>query len=192
MVEQEQNLSKWSEVLGEMKLKIINNIPNIMISIFIFIIFYVIANYCKELFIKKNVNVFQESKHISLINNQIGWLLYYLILIMGMVSAVVNLGISIATIITLLATIGLAFGLALQGTFGNIINGVLISSYDIFNIGDYIKINQFYGETFEGTVISFTLNNITIFNSKTKSLLTLPNSALQTAIITNVTRSVNY
>ena len=191
MVDKEKTLSKWSEILEEIKSKFIKNVPNIMVSIFIFIIFYVIANYCKELFVK-NINVFQESNPIPLINNQIGWLLYYLILIMGMVSAVVNLGISIATIITLLATIGLAFGLALQGTFGNIINGVLISSYDILNIGDYIKINQFSGTTFEGTVISFTLNNITIFNSKTKSLLTLPNSALQTAIITNVTRSVNY
>jgi small conductance mechanosensitive channel len=191
MNEKQQTLSKWSEVLEEMKLKLIKNTPNIMISIFIFIIFYVIANYCKKLFIK-NISVFQESNHISLINNQIGWLTYYLILIMGIIFAVVNLGISIATIITLLATIGLAFGLALQGTFGNIINGILISSYDIFSIGDYIKINQFFGTTFEGTVISFTLSNITIFNSITKSLISLPNSVLQTAIITNVTRSVNY
>ena len=191
MVEKEQNLSKWSEVLEEMKLKLIENTPNIMVSIFIFIIFYVIANYCKKLFIK-DVSVFQESIHASLMNNQIGWLLYYLILIIGIIFSVVNLGISIATIITLLATIGLAFGLALQGTFGNVINGILVSSYDIFSIGDHIKINQFYGDTFEGTVISFTLNNLTIFNNKTKSLLSLPNSLLQAAIITNVTRSMNY
>jgi small conductance mechanosensitive channel len=191
MVEKEKSVSKWSEVLEELKSKFIKNVPNIMVSIFIFIIFYVIANYCKELFVK-NINVFQESNNIPLINNQIGWLLYYLVLIMGIIFAIVNLGISIATIITLLATIGLAFGLALQGTFGNIINGVLISIYDIFSIGDHIKINQFYGETFEGTVITFTLSSITIFNNKTKSLITLPNSVLQTAIITNVTRSVNY
>jgi small conductance mechanosensitive channel len=182
--------TKWNETFELVKLKFTENIPTILVSIFIFIIFYIIANYYKNLFIK-NYIVSEENSN-SLINNQLGWLLYYSILIFGIIFALVNLGISIATIITLLATFGLAFGLALQGTLSNIINGITISIYDIFSIGDVIKLNQWFGNTFEGTVVEFNLNNTTLFNKETKHLFTVPNSLLQGSIITNITRSRIY
>jgi small-conductance mechanosensitive channel len=180
-----------NETFELVKLKFIDNIPTLLVSIFLFIIFYIVATYYKNLFIKDYV-ISEELSSTSLINNQIGWLLYYTILIIGIIFAIVNLGISIATIITLLAAFGLAFGLALQGTFGNVINGILISSYDIFGIGDYIKINQFFGDTFEGTVVEFTLNNTTLMENENKNLITLSNTLLQGSIITNLTRSKKY
>ena len=180
-----------SETLELIKSKIIINIPTIMVSIFIFIIFSIIANYCKSLFIKDIIET-EDVKSYSLINNQLGLLLYYSILIIGIIFAVLNLGISIATIITLLAALGFAFGLALQGTLGNIINGILISSENLFDIGDVIKVNQFFGNTIEGTVIEFSLNNITLIDNKTKYLITMSNTLLQTSIITNITRNKKY
>jgi small conductance mechanosensitive channel len=180
----------WNETYELVKLKIINNIPTTMVSIFIFIIFYVIANYYKNLFIKDYV--ISEDLTYTLINTQIGWLLYYTILIVGIIFAILNLGISIVTILTLFATFGLAFGLALQGTLGNVINGIIISSNDIFSIGDAIKINQFFGNTFEGIVVDFTLNNTTLLNNETKNLITMTNTILRGSIITNLTRSKKY
>jgi small-conductance mechanosensitive channel len=178
----------WNNSIELLKSKIIENIPNTLVSIFILIIFYIIANYYKNLFINVNI-VSEELKSYSLINNQIGWLLYYSILIIGIIFALVNLGFSIATIITLLAAFCLAFGLALKGLLGNIINAILISIYDIFSIGDVIKIRTFARNTFEGTVIDFNLNNTTLFNRKTQKLIIIPNNLLQNSIITNFTRS---
>jgi small conductance mechanosensitive channel len=182
--------NKWNETVELIKIKITENIPTVMVSIFIFIIFYIIANYYKNLFIKDYI--VSEEKYISLINNQIGWLIYYSILIIGIIFSLVNLGISIAAIVSLLATICIAFGLALQGTLSNIINGILISIYDIFSIGDVLKLNQWWGNTFEGTVVEFTLNNTTLLNNETKHLFTVPNSMIRDSIITNVTRARKY
>jgi small conductance mechanosensitive channel len=181
----------WNETFELVKLKIINNIPTAMVSIFIFIIFYIVANYYKNLFIKDYV-ISEDLTSYTLINTQIGWLLYYTILIVGIIFAIVNLGISIATIITLFAAFGLALGLALQGTLGNVINGIIISSSDLFDIGDDIKINQFFGDTFEGRVVEFTLNNTTLLNNQTKNLITLSNTLVIGSIITNITRSKKY
>jgi len=176
------------ECIKYIKSKLIENTPTVIISIFIFLIFSTIANYCKNLFISDRL-ILDEIDTNALVNTQIGWLLYYLIYIIGIIFAIINLGVNVSTIITLLATFGLAFGLALQGTIVNVINGILFSLTGVFSIGDKIKIHQMSGESIEGIITTVNLLNIVLLEKKNNNLITIPNSLIQANMITNYTKS---
>jgi small conductance mechanosensitive channel len=174
--------------------------PNFVGSLFIFIVFLVIANIVQSIITKedsviRNLSVNEETNYSSknLIQHQIGSFVYYIILIIGGIFAVINLGFNVTTIITILASMGLALGIAMQETLSNIISGIIISMNDIFSINDIIKINNTWNEhTTYGKVVDFNLYVTTIYNPLNKSLITVPNSTIQNNLLTNVTRSKIY
>jgi small conductance mechanosensitive channel len=182
------------------KTAISNKMPNFVGSLFIFIIFYVVAtiirnnisnenNFNDE---KTNLFISDESNYSSknLIQHQIGSFVFYIILTVGSIFAVINLGFNVTTIITILASMGLAIGIAMQGALGNIISGIIISINDIFNINDIIKINNILNDnTIYGKVIDFNLYFTTIYDPLKKSIVTVPNSTIQNNLLTNVSRS---
>jgi small conductance mechanosensitive channel len=174
--------------------------PNFIGSLFIFIVFLVIANIVRSIITsessdKTNLSVDEETNYSSknLIQHQIGSFVYYIILIIGGIFAVINLGFNVTTIITILASMGLALGIAMQETLSNIISGIIISMNDIFSINDIIKINNTWNEhTTYGKVIDFNLYVTIIYDPVNKSLITVPNSTIQNNLLTNVTRSKLY
>jgi small conductance mechanosensitive channel len=176
--------------LDELKSQTINFIPTILSSIFIFIIFYVIAGYFRKFVISDIMNVNQEKNKINIVYNELLIMVYYSIIIFGLIFGLVNLGFNIPTIITILGTIGLALGLAFQNTFQNIIASLFISMNDLYSLGDVIVLrvlSNFHNIT--GTVVNFNLYTTTLVDSKTNLLTTIPNSAISNNIIINVSRS---
>ena len=171
--------------------------PNIIGSLFIFLLFLIVANIVRNSISNEPININSdtindESNYASktLVQHQIGNFVYYLILIVGIIFAVINLGINTTTIITILASMGLALGIAMQGTLSNVISGVIISMNNIFNIGDMIRINQlFNNNTTYGKVIDFNLYFTTIVDPYTKLIINVPNSTIQNNLLTNVSRS---
>ena len=171
-------------------------IPNIIGSLFIFLLFIIVAKIIKnsisnEPIIDPNI-IDDEINYASrtLVQHQIGNFVYYIILIVGIIFAVINLGINTTTIITILASMGLALGIAMQGTLGNVISGIIISINNIFNIGDMIRINQLLNNnTIQGKVIDFNLYFTTIVDPNTKLIINVPNSTIQNNLLTNVSRS---
>jgi small conductance mechanosensitive channel len=169
-------------------------LPNIILSIFIFIIFYVIAEYFIS-FMKKPKNVFNSEQETildtdyqnnNLINNEINWILYYTIIVFGIILALVNLGFNVATIITVLASVGLALGLAFQETLKNMISGIYIAITRLYNIGDTISIRPPFNDiTTSGRVIDFNLYYTTIID-KFNNLTIIPNFVIQNNILTNL------
>jgi small conductance mechanosensitive channel len=136
-----------------------------------------------------NENMFMKQLE-NLIQHQIGSFVFYIILTVGSIFAVINLGFNVTTIITILASMGLAIGIAMQGALGNIISGIIISINDIFNINDIIKINNILNDnTIYGKVIDFNLYFTTIYDPLKKSIVTVPNSTIQNNLLTNVSRS---
>lgn len=95
-----------------------------------------------------------------------------------------NCGVDAASIVALLGSVGVAIGLALQGSLSNLAGGVLILVLRPFNVGDYIV--DANGN--EGTV-----DEIQIFYTKLRTgdnkLIILPNGNLANNYITNVTTS---
>jgi len=98
--------------------------------------------------------------------------------------AVLNqFGVETASLIALLGTIGLAIGLALQGTLSNIASGVMLLLLRPFNVGDTVDIAGTGGVVDEiglFVIEMHTFDNIAI---------TIPNSKVWGSKIENYTRN---
>jgi small conductance mechanosensitive channel len=89
-----------------------------------------------------------------------------------------------ATIITVLGTVGIGVGLALQGSLANLAGGILILVLRPFNVGDYIA-ESAYGN--EGMVQDIHVFYTTLVTNDKKTII-IPNGNLSNGSITNFTR----
>ena len=140
-------------------------------------------------------NLYQESElnedtlNNNLIYYQMNWIVYYTIIVFGFIVSLVNLGFNVATILTLLGSIGLALGLAFQETLKNIISGVYIALAKLFKIGDLITLKPLGNlNVTSGRVIDFNLYYTTLINQH-KQISVIPNSIIQNNILTNLSIS---
>ena len=175
------NLDEFSVTLNKYSVDAINMIPIIVSSIIIFLIFMSVAYYCKSMLVS---TVESENKKYSLIYNQLGYILYYLILGFGIISAVSNLGISSSSILTILGTFGLAIALSLQNTFSNIASGLYIGLNNLYEIGDIIEIDGNLGK-----VVHFDIFSTTIYKPTSNVPVIIPNNIIDKRTITNYTRN---
>ncbi len=91
------------------------------------------------------------------------------------------LGVPAASFITILASCGVAIGLALQGSLSNFAGGIMILLFKPFKIGDYISAS---GE--EGTVKEISVVYTVIMTGDNKKI-TIPNGSLTNSVIKNYT-----
>jgi len=103
-----------------------------------------------------------------------------LVLVVGIVFILQNLGVSIAPLITALGIGGLATALALQDTLKNLFAGFQIIASRQVRVGDYVRLDS--GEI--GHVTDVKWRNTTI-RDFTDNLIIIPNSKLADAIVTN-------
>lgn len=95
------------------------------------------------------------------------------------VTVAMILGVPATSFITILASCGVAVGLALQGSLSNFAGGLMILFFKPFKVGDYIEAS---GET--GTVVEISVvytELLTLDNRR----ITMPNGALTNSIIKN-------
>ena len=90
-----------------------------------------------------------------------------------------RLGLNASGLIAAIGGVGLAVGLALQGSLSNFAAGILILIFKPFKVGDYIV-----SQGNEGTVISISILNTVLTTSKGQ-VITLPNGNLFNNPITN-------
>lgn len=102
-------------------------------------------------------------------------LLYALVLI----SAATTLGIPATSFITILASAGVAIGLALQGSLSNIAGSIMILFFRPFKVGDFVECAGVSG-TVEDIGLFYTV--LTTPDNKT---VTCPNGAVSNGVITN-------
>ena len=105
--------------------------------------------------------------------------LLYCILVISVIGI---LGIPMSSVIAVLASAGVAIGLALQGALGNIAGGIMLMVFRPFGVGDYVEAGGAEGVVKEITLF-YTV--ITTVDNKT---ITVPNGALMNANITNFTK----
>jgi len=105
------------------------------------------------------------------------------LLILVFVAALNQLGVASTSMLAALGAIGLAIGLALQGTLANIAAGIMILWLRPFRVGDYIEAGGAAG----------TVNDVGLFASHITTFegvyLFVPNSDLWGTKIINYTRS---
>ena len=102
--------------------------------------------------------------------------------VIGGISVLAALGVSIAPLVTALGVGGLAVGLALQPTLENVFSGIQVLAAKQIEPGDLIRLET--GE--EGSIVDVTWRNTTIL-TPSDDLVIVPNSVLGRAIITNYT-----
>lgn len=103
-------------------------------------------------------------------------ILLYFVLIITVASI---LGIPATSFITILASCGVAIGLALQGALSNFAGGLMLLLFKPFKVGDYVEVS---GES--GTVAEVTVVYTVILTTDNKRI-TIPNGSLTNSVIKN-------
>lgn len=91
------------------------------------------------------------------------------------------LGVPMSSVIALIASAGVAVGMAMQGALGNIAGGIMLLIFRPFSVGDYISTGAE-----EGTVRSISLV-YTVLTTVDNQRVSVPNGSLMNASIHNAT-----
>lgn len=102
--------------------------------------------------------------------------LLYVLLVIAVIGV---LGIPMASVITVLATAGVAVGLALQGSLSNLAGGIMLLILKPFRVGDYVSVAGGDGTVKE---INMFYTVLTTVDHKT---ITIPNGSLMGANVVN-------
>ena len=130
------------KVFGWFELLILQ-LPNMLIACLIAGLSYLLSKYVRKT-VTKTVERFTSNQTIlKLISNLtavlIGALAIFIIL------SILNLGETINKLLATAGVLGLAVGLALQDPMNNLFSGVFMSVRDLYNIGDLVETNGYFG-----------------------------------------------
>ena len=143
----------------------VSKIPDIILSVFIFIIFIIIGKIIERVIVrvlnKKNTKI--------TISKVLGGIIKNILVIIGFISALGTLGVNVSAIVAGLGLSGFAFGFAFKDMLSNFISGILIFIYEPFKLGDIIEVDGKVGK-----VVDINLRYVTIETDKNKALV--PNS----------------
>lgn len=170
-----KTVSVWADKLADLCTTVGSKI---LLALIIFIVGRIVIN--KILKVIGKIKAFEKIDPAvrSFLNNFIKIALYAVLVI----SIIGVLGVPMASVITVLATCGLAVGMALQGALSNLAGGIMLLIFRPFNIGDYVIASDA-----EGTIKELTLF-YTVFTTVDNQTITVPNGNLMAANITNLSR----
>jgi len=150
-------------------------LPNFVYAIILLIVgTYVIGfinKMVRNFFFKKDYDLALESFLQSFIGIALKIILFVLV--------ITQLGVQTTSLVAILASAGLAIGLALQGSLANFAGGVLILLFKPFKVGDWISAQSVDGSV---TEISIFTTKLTTFGNQ---IAIIPNGQLSNNTIIN-------
>ncbi len=99
--------------------------------------------------------------------------------IVVIISVIAILGVPMSSVVALVASAGVAIGLAVQGALSNLVGGIMILLFRPFSVGNYIE-----AEGAAGTVRAITVF-YTILVTPDNKVVTVPNGTLTNSVVTN-------
>ncbi|MFK7789329.1 MAG: mechanosensitive ion channel family protein [Phycisphaeraceae bacterium] len=109
-----------------------------------------------------------------------GKMVYYLVLIIGVMIALGTVGIEVTSFAAILAAAGFAIGMALSGTLGNFAAGVMLLIFRPFSVGDVVN----------AAGVTAKVNAIELFTTTLDTpdnrRIIVPNSAIASGTIENI------
>lgn len=190
-MENDSTFTQPAEILGKIKDMSIGELSNliikdyliplgikILIAVIVFAIGRALIKFLNKGFEKILVKRNTEASLSSFLKSLISVLLNF-ILIVAIISI---LGIDTSSLVALLASAGLAVGMALSGTLQNFAGGVIIMLFRPFRIGDFIE-----GQGQSGTVKEIQIFNTLIVTPDNK-LICIPNGGLSTSVLVNYSK----
>lgn len=156
-------LAEWLDAL-------ILNLPNFILAVLVFAAFVLIAKYAAKL-IDKLLRAKGSQDSIRQITAKV---IKVVVILIGFFVALglLNLDKVLTTVLASAGVVGLAIGLALQGTLNNTFSGVFLSFLPELQIGDWIDTNGYSGE-----VMEVSLRNI-IIKEADNNFVVIPNSKI--------------
>ncbi|MGV6801608.1 MAG: mechanosensitive ion channel family protein [bacterium] len=149
---------------------------NALAALFIFVVGMFIAGRLRR-YIR---HLITKSKHIdTMLAGFLSSFAYYAMVAMVILMVLGQFGVETTSLAAIMGAMGLAIGLALQGTLSHIASGMMIIAFRPFNIGDYIIAG---GE--EGTVKDITLVTTELATPDNKKII-VPNGKVWDDTITN-------
>lgn len=146
-------------------------------ALIVFIVGKMIIKWVKNLVFKLMEKSGVEASLSSFCKSLVNVVLYFALIII----IIDILGLETSSFVALFASAGVAIGMALSGTLQNFAGGVMILLFRPFEVGDYIV-----AQGNEGVVKEIKIFN-TIINTADGKTVIMPNGALSTNIMTNVT-----
>lgn len=147
---------------------IILKLPNLAVAILVMLIFYIIARLVRKVSIKFIFRKISDDAVKIILSKMI----FALIMIVGFFIAlgVLELDKALTSILGAAGVVGLAIGLALQGTLSNTVGGLMLSFLPKIRIGDFIQTGNY-----SGYVTEINLRNVTIRETDNDFVI-IPNS----------------
>jgi small-conductance mechanosensitive channel len=119
----------------------------------------------------------------SIILSMLGKFLYVTSILIGFIIMLRMFGLEIATIVTAVGTLAIVIALSLQGTFNDVVSGLLLAFFQTYDIGDIIELKDM-----EGRVVDFGVVNTLVEHMSTRALITIPNTTIQNSIVANYSK----
>lgn len=141
-------------------------LPKLVGFLAIFIVTWIVANIVRRVV----ANLLMKAKLDASLSKFLAGLIRWIVLFVGGSMALSSFGIQTAGLAAVLASAGLALGLAMQGTLSNVAAGVMLLIFRPFKVGDYITVDGQSG--FVNAIDLFTTTLDTLDNRR----LILPNS----------------
>ncbi|MDT0644255.1 mechanosensitive ion channel family protein [Zunongwangia sp. F363] len=177
-----ESLNKIGTKLGSWLDSIILNLPNFLLAILVFLVFIFIAKYVGNLI---NRLLRRKVKQASIREMSVKVLKAIIILVGFFIAlGLLNLDKVLTSVLAGAGVVGLAIGLALQGTLNNTFSGVILSFLPQLQIGDWVETNGFAGEVKE-----INLRNIVIKQSDNNYVI-IPNGKIVEEPFKNFSRTL--
>ena len=173
-------VSGWLEDLG---IWLIDNLPQLLFNLLLFLLVLWIAVAVSRLTRRLVAEGLKRSnlKISQLLKNMIVSTAGGLVLLLGVLFGLAQLGISVGPLLAGLGIAGFIVGFALQDTLGNFAAGMMILLFRPYDVGDVVEAGGVFGKVSDMSLVNTT---ILTFDNQT---LVMPNSKIWGDVIKNVT-----
>lgn len=158
----------------------VDNGPNVVIKALLFMLISFVAWVLSRITGRVTAKAVERLQLSRLLSNMIVTIAANLVLILGLLIALAQLGISLGPLLAGLGVIGFIVGFALQETLGNFAAGMMILAYRPFDEGDMVHVGGVMGTVHHMSLVSTVI--LTPDNQK----LIVPNNKIWGDVIRNV------
>ncbi|HEA28584.1 MAG TPA: mechanosensitive ion channel family protein [Leeuwenhoekiella sp.] len=167
-------LQGWGEA-------IILKLPNFIVAVLVFVLFWILAKYISK-FVRRILMRHVNQQSIKVMAGKTSFAITVLI---GFFIAlgIMDLDKVLTSVLAGAGVVGLAIGLALQGTLSNTFSGVLLSFLPQLQLGDWVETNGF-----SGFVEDINLRSV-ILKESDNNYVVIPNSSIVDTPFKNYSRT---
>ena len=157
-------------------------IENLLINIVTAILIFFIGKFLAKYITKFTMRAMSKSGMDTTLSGFLESVIYGVLLVVVILAALSKLGVETTSFVAIIGAIGLAIGLAFQGTLSNISAGVMIIIFRPIELGEFVEAGGATG----------TVEDINIFNTTLKTgdnkIIIVANSRIIWGNITNYSR----